>query len=593
MSQLRRPRRISTQEALSMLQSMSDCESDGGDVGDLGFQNENVVTDSSSDEDATALAPVNPPLQRCTRRRAVNYVIEQDSSNTEATSDEEDTTHASPPHNKRQKVADVGTIPGSTEKAKDGTVWFHCQVGDVFAHETPQTAFSGSGGPTEFARRKITSRLQSFLCLVDMTMLLTIRDCTVHEGRRTNPSWQVSVFELMAFLAILFRRAAKGYVGSMQLMWTNRFGNPDIKAIMPRNRFFEIKRYLRFDNKDTRKERIQTDKFAAISDIWQRFVQNCVSSYSPGQHVTVDEQVFPSKVRCPFLQYIASKPNMFGIKFWIAADLETKFMCNAIPYLGKDPTRPTGERLSENVVLKLMEPFMDQGRTVTLNNFFTSLSLANRLLKRKTTLLGAINKNRQELPATAKETSDHQLYSTQVFTSGRALLTVYTTKKKSVCLLSTIHQKVEIVDTRKQKPNAVVDYNHFKCCSDIMEQKLRNYSVRAGTRRWPMAVFYNLLDLAAANAHILYTACTGSKESRQLFMLELAEELQNCLLQEKAEGEERKQQCREMRVSQKKKTQCQVRILCNNNRSTKVCVHCRKYTCAKCRKDSPWECGNC
>ena len=32
---------------------MSDCESDGRDV-DLAFQNENVVTDSSSDEDATA-----------------------------------------------------------------------------------------------------------------------------------------------------------------------------------------------------------------------------------------------------------------------------------------------------------------------------------------------------------------------------------------------------------------------------------------------------------------------------------------------------------------------------------------------------------
>ena len=76
-------------------------------------------------------------------------------------------------------------------------------------------------------------------------------------------------------------------------------------------------------------------------------------------------------------------------------------------------------------------------------------------------------------------------------------------------------------------------------------------------------------------------------------MLELAEELQNRLLQEKAQGEEQKQQRREMTVSQKKKTQCQVRILCNNNRSTELCVRCCKYTCGKCRKDSPWECGNC
>ncbi|XP_019731207.1 LOW QUALITY PROTEIN: piggyBac transposable element-derived protein 4-like [Hippocampus comes] len=284
---------------------------------------------------------------------------------------------------------------------------------------------------------------------------------------------------------------------------------------MSRDRFYEIKRYLRFDNKDTRRERIQNDKFAAISEIWQKFVQNCISSYSPGQHVTVDEQLFPSKVRCPFLQYMASKPDKLGIKFWIAADLDTKYMCNAIPYLGKDPTRPTGERLSENVVLKLMEPFLDQGRTVTVDNFVTSLSLANRLLQRNTTLLGSINKNPRELPATAKETSGRQLHSTQVFTSGRALLTVYASKKKKkVCLLSTMHQKVEIVDARKQKPNTVDDYNNLKCGVDIMDHKLRNYSVRAGTRRWPMALFYNLLDMAATNVHVLYTACTGSKESR-------------------------------------------------------------------------------
>jgi len=154
----------------------------------------------------------------------------------------------------------------------------------------------------------------------------------------------------------------------------------------------------------------------------------------------VDEQLFPSKVKCPFLQYIAFKPDKVGIKFWIAADLDTKYMCNAIPYLGKDPTRPKGERLSENVVLKLMEPFLDKGRTVAMDNFFTSLSLANRLLQQNTTLLGTINKIRRELPATAKETSGRQLHSTQVFKSGSALLTVYATKKKEICLSSEYHE---------------------------------------------------------------------------------------------------------------------------------------------------------
>jgi hypothetical protein len=30
------------------------------------------------------------------------------------------------------------------------------------------------------------------------------------------------------------------------------------------------------------------------------------------------------------------------------------------------------------------------------------------------------------------------------------------------------------------------------------------YSVKGGTRRWLVAVFYNLLDLAANNAHMVF-----------------------------------------------------------------------------------------
>ena len=65
-----------------------------------------------------------------------------------------------------------------------------------------------------------------------------------------------------------------------------------------------------------------------------------------------------------------------------------------------------------------------------------------------------------------------------------------------------MHQKVEIVDTQKQKPNTVVDYNHFKCGADIMDQKRRNYSLHAGTPRWPMAVFYNLLDMFVTRMYV-------------------------------------------------------------------------------------------
>lgn len=596
------------------MQQLPDVDSGSGEEEDpFVGESEFISSDSSSDEDVAAPADLQP-LHTKLRRKPTKWrvIVEEDNEYAAAavkprgrkrrhtggkssSSQKRKRTGQKSFQSQKSKGAEKNSKPGLSETAKDGTIWVQQQIEDFNTIQPTQTAFSDAGGPTEFARRKITSRLQSFLCLFDISMLMTIRDCTVHKARRTHPDWNTSVYELMAFIAVLFFRGAIGRTGAMHDCWSKCFGIPEIIYTMSRDRYENLMRHLRFDIKDTRLERMQTDKFAAISDIWGRFVHNCKLSYNPGQHITVDEQLFPTKVRCPFLQYIASKPDKFGIKFWIAADLDTKYMCNAMPYLGKDPNRAVGERVAENVVTRLMEPFLDRGRTVTMDNFFTSLSLANRLFQRNTTLVGTINTIRREVPAQAKNTTEREQFSTQVFTSGSALLTVYAAKKKkNVCLLSTLHKKVELAEDFRRKPNVITDYNHLKCGVDVLDQKLRAYTVRTGTRRWPIAVFYNILDIAAANAHVLYKACTGSKESRRKFQHNLAIELRNRHRQALTQERERKEVLREMkRVTEGKTTTCQVRARCNRNRSTEKCAICHKYTCRKCRKGSPFVCENC
>ena len=52
----------------------------------------------------------------------------------------------------------------------------------------------------------------------------------------------------------------------------------------------------------------------------------------------------------------------------------------------------------------------------------------------------------------------------------------------------------------------------------------RRYSTRAAARRWPVHVFYDILDLVAINAWI-YRGVTGEEMSRHAFLRQLAEEL--------------------------------------------------------------------
>ena len=69
------------------------------------------------------------------------------------------------------------------------------------------------------------------------------------------------------------------------------------RETISRNKFKSIRRYIRFDNKNSRSLRRQADKFAAIRELWDSVMDNCQKSYFPGANVTVDEQLFPSRAR--------------------------------------------------------------------------------------------------------------------------------------------------------------------------------------------------------------------------------------------------------------------------------------------------------
>lgn len=239
--------------------------------------------------------------------------------------------------------------------------------------------------------------------------------------------------------------------------------------------------------------------------------------YKPGAVITVDEQLFPIKARCRFTQYMPNKPNKFGIKCWLASDVKSKYVVNGFPYLGKDEER-SSVPLSEFIVLKLMEPYTGSGRTVTTDNFFTSLSLATKLITKRTTLVGTIRQNKRELPKPAKLKKDNMSrFSTILYKSENCTLTIYKSKpNKKVLLLSSKHKSVKIEKDGKRLPETVVFYNNTKYGVDMTDQMARKYTVKAGSRRWPLQVFYNTLDLAGINAWILYNETTGENMSRKV-----------------------------------------------------------------------------
>ena len=111
-------------------------------------------------------------------------------------------------------------------------------------------------------------------------------------------------------------------------------------------------------------------------------------------------------------------------------------------------------------------------------------------------LVGTLGKQKQELPPSVKQQAE--LFSSKVLKCTDATLMVHQGKpRKNVCILSTVHTGVGTFSGAKSKPESVTYYSNTKYGVDVLDQMARAYSVKGGTRRWPMVVFYNILNLGS------------------------------------------------------------------------------------------------
>ena len=299
----------------------------------------------------------------------------------------------------------------------------------------------------------------------------------------------------------------------------------------------------------------------------------------PSFDLTIDEQLFPCKTRCQSIQFMPKKPDKFGTKFWLLVDAKSKYLCNGKPYLGKDPTRTRENDLSADVCLWLMQPFVKKGYNVTMDNIFTSINLADKLKAQKTTILGIVRKQRKEIPKVETMMKSKPLYSTVVYQPpSNATLTIYKAKKaKLLYLLSSTHKTVCIEETHKKLPKTIKYYNLSKVGVDGLDQMAQYHTCKSATRRWPVTVFFNIIDCACINAFVIYRRVTGHRLSRREFLLQLIKEMCGNLLPVTASSMLHGMAVASSSQVSRKRKQCQFEQC--GNKSSQFCYRCNKTCC--------------
>lgn len=250
-----------------------------------------------------------------------------------------------------------------------------------------------------------------------------------------------------------------------------------------------------------------------------------------------------------------------------------------------------------------------EGHNITCDNFFTSYNLGQILLRKNLTLLGTISKNKPELPHLNSNLSVHS--SSFYFTKDTTVVNYVPKKKKNVILLSTLHHDKEISDRIDRKPKMILDYNATKDAVDTLDQLLSTYTCKRKTNGWPVIVFYNMLDISAYNAYVLWTSINPQWNKDKLYKRRLfLEELGKCLINpyiisrtHKPRTEESCNIIKKLKTSQStvprglsenirpvKRARCRFCSSKNDNKTSILCSRCKKYIC---KSHTTYYCPSC
>lgn len=312
-------------------------------------------------------------------------------------------------------------------------------------------------------------------------------------------------------------------------LWSTDGTAPEIfRATMNQRRFYFLLRALRFDDYRDRRVRSALDNLAPIRKVFDEFTSRCQNNYQIGEYATIDEMLEGFRGRCKFRQYIGNKPNKYGIKIYSLTDSRMFYTANMEVYAGKQPDGPYKvDNSARSVVMRLAEPILNTGRNITMDNYFTSVPLGKELLEKRTTLVGTLRKNKKEIPPVFFNKT-RPVRSTMFAFSENGMLASYLPKKnKNVLIYSTMHD-VGVIDQDtgvQYKPELVTFYNVTKGGVDVVDLLKSYYNVSRISCRWPLTVFFSLMNIGAINSQIIYYANTGQKMARKDYIKTLSFEL--------------------------------------------------------------------
>uniref|UniRef100_A0A182RWV0 PiggyBac transposable element-derived protein domain-containing protein n=1 Tax=Anopheles funestus TaxID=62324 RepID=A0A182RWV0_ANOFN len=211
-------------------------------------------------------------------------------------------------------------------------------------------------------------------------------------------------------------------------------------------------------------------------------------------------------------------------------------------YWSENSKSETGDRqcgLAQDVCMELSNLILNEGRTMYIDNFYTSYELATYFLANRTHVVGTLRANKKNIPRCVlnAKLKRGEIISRE---NNEGVVVLKWKDIRDLRILSTKHapslvsvNKTHLRRSTKrqhkralQKPEAVLEYNRAKCGIDLSDQ-MGAYAttLRKGVKWYRKLAIELLLGTSVVNAWVIYKAATKQKIQIRKFRELLVQQL--------------------------------------------------------------------
>ncbi|GFO20180.1 PiggyBac transposable element-derived protein 4-like [Plakobranchus ocellatus] len=173
---------------------------------------------------------------------------------------------------------------------------------------------------------------------------------------------------------------------------------PLARSVMTRDRFCLILSFFHLEDNNLQlpKDHPDHDHLFKIRGFVESLRENFKQAYLPGKNIAIDEAMVAWRGHLAFRVYNPDKPDKFGIKVFELCDSANSYCCNFEFYTGKSEASRYGATF--DVVDRLIGSYMGCGRTLYVDNYYTSPNLFSHLKQQATLACGMMRLNRKNGP---------------------------------------------------------------------------------------------------------------------------------------------------------------------------------------------------